>query len=226
MHCRRGHAGAGRRLPFCYPLKHVSYARPEAAIRQVVAVRECDGGSRYRARRNRAKRWTSLLSVRLAATARVSGGIPRLALMLDGEHLDTVPARRRPVRRNVSRTTMRDGRLSQPPPHRAADVRMPLENPDRIDGQIRRSARRSRMFGHQEIEQPIEIGRGSAADASPSAISASRISASAACASKASIIQACGVLPVAAAGGTIRALSAWGSLRVVVEVFTAALVDR
>ena len=80
--------------------------------------------------------------------------------MPDGEHLDSVPARRYPIQSNVSGPTVRDGQLAQPPPDWTADVWMPFEDPDCVDDEFRCADRGGGIHGHEEIEQPIEIGQG------------------------------------------------------------------
>lgn len=80
--------------------------------------------------------------------------------MPDGEHLDSVQPRGDPIQRNVSGPTVRDDQLADPSPYRAADVWMPFENLYRVDDQIRCADRGSGILGHEEIEQPIEMGQG------------------------------------------------------------------
>ena len=86
--------------------------------------------------------------------------VPRLALMPDGEDLDSLLADRHAVQRDVPRAAVGDYELPQTSPDGPADVRVTFEDLHGIYDRRSRGERSVRVPGSDEIEQSIEVGQG------------------------------------------------------------------
>lgn len=83
--------------------------------------------------------------------------VARLALMADREDLDPVRAGRNAIQRDVAGAAMRNNELAQPPADGPTDLRMPLEDPHRIEDRRSRRACNDRAVRSEVVEQAIQI---------------------------------------------------------------------
>ena len=78
--------------------------------------------------------------------------------MAHGENEDDIDILVVVVERNVSRFAARDHQVAQPFFRRPSDQRVALQNVQRVEDDLDRSARRARVLGGEEFEQTIQIG--------------------------------------------------------------------
>lgn len=85
--------------------------------------------------------------------------IARLPLVPDGEDFDPIRAWRHAVERDVSGPAVGDHQFAQRTANRTPDVRMTLEDPDRVENHLACIDRSGGIRGGDEVKEPVEIGK-------------------------------------------------------------------